>query len=161
MNRFAGSLIVALVALAFAGTLGCGGSPQQVPHQLDSVTVAPATADARNYPKGQVQFTAAGNFNSAPYQVNPLPGVNWTASYPSFQNPATTQPLPTDEVLVSASGMAQCAPGAVGTFSVLAWLPATLEPGQVYNCPAFASQWESVFGNNSCIVYGTATLVCP
>ena len=58
LNFFSLALI-----LAASFTLSCGGSPSEsATRQLLSITVSPA--DAQNYPSGQVQFTATGNYNT-------------------------------------------------------------------------------------------------
>ena len=47
--------------LAAAITLACGGSSPK----LQTVTIAPSTADAKHFPNGQVPFTATGTFNGS------------------------------------------------------------------------------------------------
>ena len=60
--------LVALVVLPLAG---CGGA-----NELTSVTITPATADARNFPNGRVQFTAMGTYSSSSKPV-PLANITW------------------------------------------------------------------------------------
>lgn len=57
-------LFFSLLILAAAITLACASSLQPLSqHLLESVSVSPATADAKDYPDGQVPFTATGYFN--------------------------------------------------------------------------------------------------
>ncbi len=134
-------LFQALIMATF--TLSCGtNSSSNTPRQLLSVTVSPATADAANYPNGQVPFTATGNYNIAPYTVSPLSGM-WGVCYNN---------APTTAITVNNEGVAQCAEGAVGTYTV--WANAPKYPGGP-NCLAL-----TVCGGG-CFVVGTAQLTCP
>ena len=132
-------LVLSLIALACgspaapSGGLGTG--------ILQSVSISPATADAQNY-GGQVQFTATGYYTTPPYQVTPLKAT-WGTCY---------QENPTSEISVSSSGLAQCAAGAIGTYTVWAFAPSN-EPA----CPALSG----VCGTGGCQVTGTAQLTCP
>ena len=92
-----------LAILTIAITLACGSSPRT----LQSVSLSPPTADAQGNP---VQFMATGYFNEQPSSVT-LSAANWGACH---QNQRTTG------VSVSAEGVAQCAAGAVGTYTVWA-----------------------------------------
>ncbi len=65
-----GALFLFLLVLAAAITLACGSSPSP-DRLLQSVTVAPATAAAQDYPNGQVQFTATGFYSGEAYARNP------------------------------------------------------------------------------------------
>src|SRR5580693_4317565 len=94
----------ALVLLA-AFALSCGGNSSS-DRVLQSITLSPATADARDYPGGQVQFTATGFYTTNPETVTPLIAGGWGSCY---DNASTTA------ISVSQSGVAQCASGAVGT----------------------------------------------
>ena len=59
------SLIVGYCLVLFLlATLSCGSS-----HQLQSVSITPSTADAQQFPNGQVQFTAKGTFNGSSTSV--------------------------------------------------------------------------------------------
>jgi hypothetical protein len=122
--------------------LSCGSSTPQ--HQIQSITLAPASADAENYANRQVQFVATGHYSTAPMTVSPL-SANWGAC---SQFAATTA------VSVTSYGLAQCASGAAGTYTVWANQPADLGPG-VYNCAA-----ETACGGG-CTVQGSAQLTCP
>jgi hypothetical protein len=123
--------------------LSCGtNSSSNTPRQLLSVTVSPTTANAANYPNGQVPFTATGNYNSAPYTVTPLPGT-WGVCY---NNASTTA------ITVTGEGVAQCAEGAVGTYTV--WADAPPFPDGA-NCLAITAC------GGGCFDAGTAQLTCP
>jgi hypothetical protein len=65
-------LIISGVLLIVATGAGCGGGmadPRPAHRAADasqvlvSISVAPATADANNFPNGKVQFTANGKFS--------------------------------------------------------------------------------------------------
>ncbi len=129
-----------LAILAIAITLACGSSPRI----LQSVSLSPATADAQGSP---VQFTATGYFNEQPSTVNQLT-ASWGAC---FQN------QPTTVVSVSTDGLAQCAAGAVGTYTVWAWA----ERGGDSCGPADPIPANPCGGAGECQVTGTAQLTCP
>jgi hypothetical protein len=101
-----------LVTFAFA-TAGCGSMNSPQNRVLQSMSVNPATADAQNFPQGQVQFTATGTFSQAPSPaVVPVPFVSpysgsWESSNP---NVAT----------INQNGVAQCIAGASGTVTIKA-----------------------------------------
>src|ERR1700686_141993 len=101
-------LLVLLLILAAAITLACGSSPS-ADRLLQSVTVAPATADAQDYPNGQVPFTATGFYTAKPTPVTPLT-TSWSACYQG----ATTTGVSIDP----NTGVAQCAAGSAGTYTV-------------------------------------------
>jgi hypothetical protein len=129
-----------LAILAIAITQACGSSPRI----LQSVSLSPPTADAQGSP---VQFTATGYFNEQPSPMKLLT-ANWGACY---QNQATAA------VSVSASGVAQCAAGAVGTYTVWAWA----ERGGDSCGPAGTIPVNPCGGAGECQVTGTAQLTCP
>jgi hypothetical protein len=129
----------ALVLLA-AFALSCGGNSSS-DRVLQSITLSPATADARDYPGGQVQFTATGFYNVDPKTVTPLT-AGWGSCY---------QNAPTSEVTVSSAGIAQCAGGAAGTYTVFA----DDISGSGANCTAITAC------GGGCQVSGSAQLTCP
>ena len=134
-------LSVLVPVLTAVLTLACGSpaKPMSNPGSIQSVTVSPAIADARNYPDGQVQFVATGYYNMPPSPITPL-----TATWGVCQNN-----VPTTEVTVSTRGLAQCSAGAVGTYSVFAGdFP---DP----SCNAITAC------GGGCLVTGTAQLTCP
>jgi len=124
-------------------TLSCAAnSDPSSGRQLLSITLSPATADAQDYPDGQVQFMATGYYNKAPYTVAPL-SAGWGTCY---------QEAPTSAISVSKTGLAQCASGAVGTYTI--WANDALFPLGA-NCLAMTAC------GGGCFVAGTARLTCP
>jgi hypothetical protein len=87
-------------------TLGCGMS---TPRRLQSVTVSPASADAKDFPNGRVQFTATGIFNKPPTRVTPLP----TCSMSSGTDACLTawSAFPPTVATIDQNGLAQCIAG--------------------------------------------------
>jgi len=145
MSRLRFILWTAFLGLAACIALACGSS-----RQLTSITVAPATADAQNYPNGKVPFVATGYYNARPTPVVPLQ-AGWGATAPG----QVIGP-PTSDITFDANGTAQCAAGASGTYTVGAWVnvppPHTNPP---IMCPV------SPYGNSCSSVVGTAQLTCP
>src|ERR1019366_7092985 len=133
------SFLALILAASFA--LSCGAGQGQ--GQLQSITINPATANAQSYRNGQVPFTATGVYNNPSHTVTPLT-ANWAACQ---------QGVPASEVSVTASGVAQCASGATGTYAIKAWDIPNI-PG-TYNCPAMTAC------GGGCTVVGTAQLTCP
>jgi hypothetical protein len=132
--------VSAFAILLFAFLMGCGTSDPSTSNAnrvLQSITVSPATADAQNFPDGQVQFTATGTFSRPPSPA-PVPFVSpysggWTVSDPVIAT-------------INQSGMAQCTFHASGEATVTAMASAN-------SCP-----------NRGCMsiaVLGTAKLICP
>jgi hypothetical protein len=141
MRKYALSIFF-LAVLAIAITLACGSSPAYV---LQSVSLSPSTADAQGSP---VQFAAMGYFNQQPSPVKLL-SANWGACY---QNQRTTA------VSVNTDGLAQCAAGAVGTYTVWAWAESAADScgGNNGEVPA-----NPCGGAGECQVTGAAQLTCP
>ena len=140
MRKYGLSVSV-LAILAIAITLACGSSPRI----LQSVSLSPTTADADG---SAVQFTATGYFNDQPSSAK-LSAANWGACH---QNQRTTA------VSVSAEGVAQCAAGVVGTYTVWAWAESAADScgGNNGEVPA-----NPCGGAGECQVTGTAQLTCP
>ena len=137
-----GACIFLLTVVALAITLACGSSP--TPRMLQTVNLSPPTASAQGNP---VQFSATGNFNQPP-SPQQLSQPTWGACY---------QHQRTSDVAVSASGLAQCAPGAVGTYTVWAYAQSGAR-----NCGAAGSvPYNPCGGAGSCQITGTAQLTCP
>lgn len=136
-------LFFSLLILA-AITLACGSSS----HIPKSVTVSPATADAANFPNGEVQFTA-----TAIYNTKPSPVANATASWS-----ACTQTASTNLVTVSNTGVAKCAAGASGTFTISAFVvnPSIKSCIQPQDPVGVFSCGYSCYG-----VVGQAQITCP
>jgi hypothetical protein len=142
-----------LLIVAAALTLSCAAPKPVLPNcasaatgtntsgSLTSITLCPDAADAQNYPSGQVHFIATGYYNTQPSPVVHLAGT-WAAC---FEN------IPTDEVTVTGDGVAKCAPGASGEYSVfLSDLP---NPSD--SCIVVAPC------GGGCMVSGYAKLTCP
>jgi hypothetical protein len=140
MKRCGPQLFLFLLVMAATISLGCGASGVRM---LQSVTLSPATADAQNYPDGQVQFIATGNYSAPPSPVTPL-SATWGAC---DQDGGITQ-----NVSVSPSGLAQCATGALGTYTVWAF---DTNPSKV-TCNAI-----DACGGGCGRVTGTAQITCP
>jgi hypothetical protein len=131
-----------VLATAIALACGSGAAPINPTGILNSITISPATEDAQTYPDGQVPFIATGYYSTPPSPMTPLPAT-WGACY---------QDIPTSGVSVGTKGLAQCAAGSVGTYTVWAYAPS----GQTV-CPAFLN----ACGGGGCQVAGTAQLTCP
>jgi len=127
--------VLAVFALA---TIGCGSMNSTPNRVLESMTLSPASADAQNFPQGQVQFTPMGTFSKAPSPAAvPVPFVapysgSWASSDPSIAT-------------INQSGVAQCVPGASGTVTIRATASSNSAMG-----PAMSTG-----------VSGTAKLRCP
>jgi len=135
-------IVFLFVLFVVAGlVLSCGASSQ---HQLQSITLSPESADPKDYPNGQVQFIATGHYMTAPATVTPMT-ANWGTCSPPVE--------PTSAVTVTSTGLAQCANGAVGTYTV--WANDPLSSSGVYSCPA------STACGGGCTVEATAQLTCP
>ena len=135
MNLREIQLACATAAFAFFA-IGCG-TPT---HTLNSITVAPANASG-----SQVQFTATSHWNTDPLTITPQ-SVNW--------NVCTTGGQPSTLVTVSSSGLAQCAKGTTGTFTIYA--NHSVEPNTGPVCDVV-----NACGGGGCQVTGTAQLTCP
>jgi hypothetical protein len=102
-----------------------------------AITVCPAVADAWDYPGGQVQFIATGYYQTPPSPVTPLAAL-WGVCY---------KDAPTAEASITSGGLAECAKGSKGTFSVFAAEPTY--------CNAITAC------GGGCLVSGYAKLACP
>ena len=129
------TLALTIALLAILQVLGCSAMNNSSTRVLQSVTVAPATADAKDFSNGQVSFSATGNFSAPPSPVTPLTVSGWTSSAPAI---ATVD---------FNSGMAQCVAGASGTVTIRASSPSG---GPDMPMPGTAV-----------LVSGTAQLSCP
>jgi hypothetical protein len=140
MSRYKFLLGMLSLLLAAWITLACGSN-----RQIQSITLSPASADAQDYPNGQVPFIATGYYNAMPTTVTPLE-VTWGAASGSV--PAN------GAVTVNSNGVARCSVGASGVYTIGAWvnLPVNGTPP----CPSFP------YGQAACrYVLGTAKLTCP
>jgi hypothetical protein len=141
---------VFLLAPASAITLACGSPMSPVTPSCGtsatatnsgvpaSITLCPATADAKDYPNGQVQFVATGYYATPPSPVTPLKAEIWGACQ---QQSSTT------EVSITGTGLAQCAAGSSGTYNVYA--------SDSTECNAITAC------GGGCQVSGYAQLTCP
>jgi hypothetical protein len=128
-----------LLLCSAAITLACGTSGARM---LQSVSVSPATADAQNYPGGQVPFVATGFYTTNPATVTPL-ATEWGACY---QQASTT-----DVLVDSHTGIASCKAGAVGTYTVFT----SNTGGANGGCNVTTAC------GGGCFITGTAQLTCP
>jgi hypothetical protein len=137
MEKLRLTLFLFTLAITASFALSCGEtSISGAIRQPQSITLSPATADAQDYPEEQVQFTATGHYNAAPYTVTPQPITAWAAC----------QDGPTTDVSITAKGVAQCANGATGSYLITASSPGTC------TCLAPCPSSDTI---------GTAQLTCP
>ena len=151
MSRYVFSFWIVSLVCAVWILLACGASD---PRPLQSITVTPASADAQDYPGGQVPFVATGHYNSPPTTVTPLQ-TNWAAVSEQIVNGILTFGSVTSAVSIDHTGTAQCAAGASGTYAVIAWglQDSSLKVG----CSSMTD-----FGEPGCnAVQATAQLSCP
>ena len=141
---FPATLLALLAALCMSA---CGSSG---PRQLQSVTLSPATADAKNFPNGEVQFTATGTFSKPPSPVQlTSKDVLWcVGGLVDVANPTAgicsgnIAPFAT----INQNGGAQCNASSRGTVNILAGTampPANPDAGQPLK------------------IFGQAQLTCP
>jgi hypothetical protein len=149
MSRFVFSMWILLVVSAAWITLACGSHN---PRPLQSITLSPASADAKDYTDGKVPFVATGHYNSAPAAVTPLQ-ANWAAV--SDANDFSIFGPVTSAVSIDQTGVAYCTVGAAGTYAVVAW--------DLQNpAPNVVCQSQSDFGEPGCnTVQASAQLTCP
>jgi hypothetical protein len=134
-------LFFSAIAAILLMIVSCGGNSMMTmsARQLQSITVSPTSADAKNS-GGMVQFTATGNFNMDP--MTAMTPVRW-----SIGNPFSAQPVPAG-VSVDMNGLAQCS-GFNGMVTIEATAP--MDP----NMPL--SKMTMMTMN----VSGMAQLTCP
>jgi len=132
---FLAAILTALTLVLVSASCGSGSSMSG--SQLQSITVNPPTADAQNYPDGEVPFEATGNYINPAHKVTPL-SARWVAC---------SQNAPTSDATVSDSGVAQCASGAEGTYQINAFV--------MTNCNLITAC------GGGCTVVGSAQLTCP
>jgi hypothetical protein len=137
MKTWSPSLLL-LICLAIL-LIACGSSS---PRTLQTVGITPETADAQAFPNGEVQFTATGYYNKTPMSVTPI-SATWGACY---------QNMPTTDVTLTSTGVAQCASAARGTYLVWAFSP----DGSNMTCNAITA-----CGGGCGRITGTALLTCP
>jgi hypothetical protein len=137
MKRFA-CLFAGLLIFGELALLGCGSG-----RQLQSISVSPATADAKNFPNGQVPFTAAGTYSEPP-SPSPLTSkdVQWCVGSSSGACAGNIFPGAT----VDSNGIAQCGGVFTGTAFVLAGTGASVSN------PDAGQQFK---------IFGSAQITCP
>ena len=133
------SLSLVLLLFLAAILMACGSS---APRTLQTVSISPATADARDFANGEVQFAATGYYNKSPMQVAPV-HATWGACY---------QNHPTTDVTMTPTGVAQCSRSASGTYLVWAFA----SEGTKMTCSGV-----SACGGGCGPLTGTALLTCP
>jgi len=131
-------------AALFFGALsifGCGASSRQ----LVSVTISPSSADAINFPGGQVQFVATGTYSRQPLTAQLTSAdVTWCVGTSDGHCAGFIRTGAT----VNANGLAQCDSGFSGPLTILAGKP---QSQQTLN-PDLGVQLR---------VFGTAQMTCP
>ncbi len=132
------TIFLAMVAIA-----GCAGGSYSLNRQLESLSIAPASASA-SVNNTAVQFTATSYWNLAPTTVTPQ-SATWGACSASG---------PTSDVTVSTTGLATCASTAKGTYTVFAWTEIVGATGPVCNA-------VSACGYGCGRAAATALLTCP
>ncbi len=135
------SAVLIVMSLALVAT-SCGANSTS---QLQTVTVAPAAADAQSYPNGTVPFQAAGLYIDPDRTIMPLTAT-WTACNAGG---------PTIDIVISQSGAAQCSSGAHGAYTIYA---TAIKPNASGSCPNI-SPCGAIAGG--CAVSGSAHLTCP
>lgn len=131
-------LVVFLIALTLVlASASCGSNSSMGASQLQSITVNPPSADAQNYPDGEVPFEATGNYINPTRKITPQAAA-WVAC---------GQNAPTNDASVNSSGVAQCASGAKGTYQINAYV--------MTNCNLITAC------GGGCTVVGSAQLTCP
>jgi len=139
MARFASFSAMSLALLVALALSGCGGS-----RQLQSVTLSPASADAKDFHNGQVQFTATGTFSRPPSPVQlTSKDVQWCVGSGTGACPGNIN----TGAIVDQSGVAQCNSGFVGTTTV-----------QAGNVKSASMNPDAGFQLK---VFGSAQLTCP
>jgi hypothetical protein len=142
VGSLAGLYVFAALLLAFE-TVSCGNAANpNADRVLQSIAVTPLSADALNFPNGQVQFTATGTFTKAPSPA----AVPFTAPYSGGWSVSDASGIDQSIATINQDGIAQCKPGASGTFKVTA---------MASNGACHGTQCTSV------AVAGNATLICP
>jgi hypothetical protein len=105
-------------ALIAACATSCATSNPNTDRVLTSISVTPATADAQQFPNGQVTFTATGAFS-----LPPLSGpVSFAAPYTGYfvVDPPNNQTIANVVSTGNGTITVQCVSGASGTVEVVA-----------------------------------------
>jgi hypothetical protein len=145
MSRSGYFLCTVLLAVATSITFACGSGSKPT-RVIQSLSVSPGSADAKDYPNGEVPFVATGIYNAAPMMVTPLQST-WAVVNQNGDQ--------TTDVLINANGVAHCAAGASGAYNVGGWVAITPSPGGLCNV---SSAYGNPCGDS---VLGVAQLTCP
>ena len=133
--RFKVELLL-LTLLAALGSQACGS------RKLTSVSVSPATAHVKDFPGGQVKFSATGTFSDSSKPV-PLGNLTWCIGSSSGMCNGNIAAAAT----IYNNGVAQCLPRSTGTVTVLG--------GTLATSVMMPDQGEQLQ------VFGMARLTCP
>lgn len=125
--------------------LSCGSN-----RRLQSVAIQPASADAKNFPNGQVHFTATGVYSdSSALVVLTSKDVTWCYGGATAQA-TSSQGICAGNIAqfagVDQNGPATCSPTFQGSVYILAGTPA---------------RSANPDGGTPLTVYGAAQLTCP
>jgi hypothetical protein len=138
MTRVTPLFSCSLVVLATLAASGCGS------RQLQSIALTPASADAKDYPNGQIPLTATGTYSQPPSPVQLTSNeVVWCAGDTGGECVGNIVP----PVTVDQNGLAQCGPTFVGTATVLAGTQ--------------SSAMVNPDGGSQLKVFGSAQVTCP
>jgi hypothetical protein len=129
-------LLMLIAALVISG---CGSN-----RQLKSVSLNPATADAKSFANGMVPFAANGVFSKPP---SPAPLTSKDIVWCVGNSSGACAGNINLGAIVDGNGVAQCNTGFVGTATILA--------GNI------ASASMNPDGGSQLKVFGTAQLTCP
>ncbi|MBZ5505645.1 MAG: hypothetical protein LAO78_09165 [Acidobacteriia bacterium] len=145
------NFLFALFVLAVVAIAGCGSDNSR---QLQSLTVSPASTIAQS---GQAQFTASGQFNTAPMSVSPA-SVSWWQSPPVIDPPGAMIGI----ALTNQPFTAQCF-GFHGTINVTAVAPMKASgSGDSMPLSAFLDLVRNHSSmQDSGFVASTAQMTCP
>ncbi len=111
MPRFRFLVPYGVLSLLAAASLSCSSN-----HGLQSITISPASADAVNFPNGQVQFAAMGNSGGMMTQSAPVEALWWNSP------PWINAPTPPPGFTIDSNGVATCM-NLTGTFTLWATAP--------------------------------------
>jgi hypothetical protein len=128
-----------IIVLSLTYLLSCATSNPNLARVLISINVTPATANAKDFPNGQVVFTATGAFNVAPTPAPVSSDPPYSGQF-VVDNPVTG---PIANVIATGNGTAtvQCVAGVTATvdvtMSALAnnGTTATVSGNAVLTCP--------------------------
>lgn len=117
MPKLSSLLSSAFLSAVAVASLACGSSH----NGLQSLTITPAAADAKNYPNGQVQFTAMGTSAGSTQPATVI--VLWWSYTPWTIPPpdAVASPPTPPTYSLDSNGLATCQ--GTGTFTIWATAP--------------------------------------